>query len=127
MDRDNVGVSEKLLLAHQFRATGFCLFGRQVLAPGNRLHSESLAGRGRPLPKFAQAEDADREALEVAANGHLPGGPCLEAGILETDAAGQLKNQAKCNAGCWAADDAGTADGNAALVACFDIEGIVAG
>jgi hypothetical protein len=41
MDRQDVAPLEQLVLGNQDCASGFGGFGRQVLAPGNQIHSKS--------------------------------------------------------------------------------------
>src|SRR4029078_10221877 len=122
MDRDEIGVAEQIVLGEVVRAGSFRLVLGQVLAPGDGLHAEGLADRPGTLAEFAEAENAEGEAFEVAADGHLPGRAGLEPGVFEADPAGEVQHQAEGDAGVRTAGGPGTAYGHAPLGAGLDIE-----
>ena len=73
VDGDEVGLPEQVLLAHVVDADLLALLGREVLAPGDDLHAERLADLGGAGAELAEAEDAERHALEVGPDRGLPG------------------------------------------------------
>src|SRR5262245_33326030 len=99
MDADEVRLPEQVLLADVVDARLLALLGREVLAPGDRLHAERLADHGGAGAELAEAEDAERGALELRPDGALPGLAGLEAGILVADMAGQVEHQTDGDAG----------------------------
>ncbi len=122
MDGDEIRVAEKVVLGNVVRARGLGFLFGQVLAPGDSLHAEGLADRGRTLAKLAKAEDAEREAFEVASDRRLPRRAAFQPCILETDSARKLQHQAEGDAGGRAAGRAGPADCHASFGAGFDVE-----
>ena len=62
---DEVGLAEQVLLAHVVDAGFLALLRRQVLAPGDHLHAERLGDAGGAGAELAEAEDAERQAVEV--------------------------------------------------------------
>src|SRR5262245_66205706 len=111
MDADEVCLPEQVLLADVVDARLLALLGREVLAPGDRLHAERLADHGRAGAKFAEAEHAERGALELRPDSALPGLAGLKAGILVADMAGEFEHQADGDGGRRAARRAGAAGG----------------
>src|SRR5262249_58622842 len=88
VDADEIGLPEQVLLADIVDARLLALLGRQVLAPGDRLHAEGLADHGGAGAQPAEAKDAQRRALELRPQRALPGLARLEAGGLLAPIAG---------------------------------------
>src|SRR6266508_4632857 len=82
VDADEIRLPEQVLLAHVVDARLLALLGREVRAPGNDFHAERLADRRSAGAELAEAEDAERGALELRADGALPGLTGLEARVL---------------------------------------------
>ena len=118
MDRKS-GVAEQIVLRDVFDADLLAALGREVLAPGDHLHAERLADAGRARAELAEAEQAERLALDVDAERDLPGLAGLHPGVLPADPAGQLEHQAEGDAGGRIAVAGGAADRDAALRQAF--------
>src|SRR3546814_440526 len=84
---DEVGRAERRLLADGRAALGGRLLGGQVLAPGDRVHAEGLAIAGDQAAEAAEPDDAERRAVEVAAEADLPAAVAERLG-LQVDAPG---------------------------------------
>lgn len=67
--------------------------GGEVLAPGRHVHAEGLADPGDPATDLAQAEQPERTAVQIGAEGALPGAAAAHGGALGDDAAGEAEDQ----------------------------------
>ena len=86
-------------------------------APGDDLHAERLA----------EADEAQRLALDVHAERELPVLAGLHPGVLPADPPGQLQHQAEGDAGGRVAVAGGAADRDAALLAGLHVDRGVVG
>src|SRR5258708_6860923 len=67
MKADDVGGAEQILLRKVARAGLGRLLGGEVLAPGDHVHAENLAGRGDARADLSQADHAEALALQADA------------------------------------------------------------
>ena len=116
------GLPEQVLLAHVVDAGLLALLRGEVLAPGDDLHAERLGDGGGADAELAEAEHAEREAVEVDADGGLPRLAGLHARVLVADAPGQLEHQADGDAGRRIAHRRRAADHHAALLGRRHVE-----
>ena len=72
MDGDHVGAAEQLVLVDVLGALRLGALGREVLAPGDHLHADGGADARHPAAEVAEAQDAERAAVEVEADRGLP-------------------------------------------------------
>ncbi len=97
----------------------------QVGAPRLHVHTERLGDHRHLVAELAETNDAERFALDILPDGHLPGFAGFHAGVLETDLAGELEHQADGKTRGGIPDIAGAADGDAALFRRLQVEGCV--
>src|SRR6266853_2441239 len=72
MDRQDVGLLEQLVLRDQGCARGFGGLGRQVLAPGNQVHSESAPDPRDLRSNPPKSQNAQGLSTEICAYSLLP-------------------------------------------------------
>src|SRR5207247_5635999 len=91
MDREDVGTAEQLVLLDPFDALRGRLLCRQILTPGDRLHTE-----GEPDPADRAAEPAKTQQAQCLAGDAMPDArlPAAVAhkGVVFGDAAGGAEN-----------------------------------
>ncbi|KPY50464.1 hypothetical protein ALO56_05267 [Pseudomonas viridiflava] len=96
MHRQYIGLLEQRLLAHISDATFGGGLRCQILAPGDDLHAERLTVAGNPLADTAQPQNAQRLAVQIAAQPDLPvtGAQCIGFGHqIASDAHDQRPGQ----------------------------------
>src|SRR5262245_12827848 len=94
-----IGLAEKLLLAHVVDADLLALLRCQILAPGNDFHPERLGDLSGARAELAEAEDAEGQTLQIHADRRLPRHAGLHPRILVTDMTGQFEHQPDSDAG----------------------------
>ncbi len=94
MDGDDIGLPKEVLLAGIGDACLLAFFRREILAPGDDFHPKGLGNPGGASAKFAEAQNAERQALEIESDCRLPGYPGLHSRVLVADAAGQFEHEA---------------------------------
>ena len=122
VDGDEVRLAEQIVLADIADAGCLAFLRRQVLAPGDDLHAERLGDVGGSRAELAEAEDAKRHAVEIGADGGLPGGAGVQPRILVTDVPRQFEHEADGDAGGRAAERARAADHDAARLRRLGID-----
>src|SRR4051794_11489134 len=123
---DEVGLPEQVVFAHIVDPDLLALLRRQVLAPGDHLHSERLGDLGGAGAELAEAQYAQRHAVEIHADRGLPWHAGLHPRVLVADAPGQLEHQADGDAGGRISRRRRAADHDAALLGGGDIDGCIA-
>ena len=122
MNADDVGGCEQLVLGGITDAGLFAGLAGQIGAPGDDLHAECLAD-ARDLPaEFAEADDAERLALDILAERDLPAFAGFHPRVLEADLAGQFQHQPDREPGRGIADRTGAADGDATRLGGCKVE-----
>ena len=94
MDGDDVGGGEQFLLGGVADADFLAFLGRQVRAPGDHVHAERLRQLRHLGAELAEAEHAERPALDLHADEFLQGFAGMHARVLAADIAGQFQDQA---------------------------------
>src|SRR4029077_8040751 len=95
------------------RARGGGMRLGEVLAPGDDLHAEGLADRADLGAELAEAEQAERLALEAGADRRLPLALAPSA-ILARDVAGEGEDETPGQLGRRIGQHVGAADGDPA-------------
>ncbi len=91
---DEVGALQQLFLRPGERGADLPRpFLGEVLAPGDHLHAEGPAHLRDPAADLAQAQQAERPAVQVGAEGGLPGAVPAQAVRLGDDRAGEAEEQ----------------------------------
>src|SRR5688572_23766615 len=72
MDRYDIRAAEQLVLLDPLGATLRRLLGREVLAPGDHLHTHGGADPAHLGAQVAEPEDAERPPLQIEAQRGLP-------------------------------------------------------
>src|SRR5271157_1910973 len=70
--RQDVSAAEEFLLGDEPRSACLCLVGREVLTPGDYFHAEREADSRNLRADVAEAENAERLAVETVAHRELP-------------------------------------------------------
>ena len=72
MDRDDIRLSEQLILRDECGAHFSRALGREILAPGDHIHTEGLADLRHRAADVAEAEDPERPPGHVITDRLLP-------------------------------------------------------
>ena len=94
MDADDVRAAEQLVLVDALGAPLLGALGRQVLAPGDRLHADGGADLGDLGAEIAEPDDAERAPVEIEADGGLPAAAGAHGVELLAQVAGHGQHQA---------------------------------
>ena len=94
MDSDDIGGLEQFLLGGVGHAHLLAPLRRQVRAPGDDIHAERFRQSRDLAAELAEADDAERPALDLVTDEFLPRLAFVHPRILATDIAGQLQDQA---------------------------------
>ena len=86
------------------------------------MHAQNLADLRHFGAEPAEAEERQRLALEIEADGRLPHGAGLEAGVLVADAAGEFEHQADGERGGGIAERRRAADDDVPRLRGFEID-----
>ncbi len=94
MDGDDVGGRKQLFLGGVGDADFLAAFRRQVRAPGDHVHAEGLREFRDLAAELAEADHAERPALDLHADMLLQGFAGMHPRAFPADIAGQFQDQA---------------------------------